>query len=79
MKCLIPPGAAAEVPLQARTHHAPAQPGPLAHGIVGVRDAQHALLNEVHDLAIERRLEPVRRRGRAAPCRRWIGFLPIDA
>src|SRR5438445_598238 len=50
---------AAEVPLQTRTHHAPTQSGPVAHGVVRILDAQHTLLNQVHDLAIERRLETI--------------------
>jgi hypothetical protein len=56
---LDPACATAEVPLQAGAHDAPAQSRPPAHGIVGVGDTQHALLNEVHDLAVESRLESI--------------------
>src|SRR2546422_1875600 len=45
---------AAEVPLQTRPHDAPSQPGAVAHRVVRVLDAQHVLLNQVHDLAVER-------------------------
>src|SRR3989442_5718260 len=48
---------AAEVPLQTRPHDAPSQPGAVAHRVVRVLDAQHVLLNQVHDLAVERGLE----------------------
>src|SRR5262245_55216960 len=54
-----PTGAATEVPLQTGTHDAPTKPRPPAHGIIRICDTQHALLDEVHDLPIERRLEPV--------------------
>ena len=50
---------AAEVPLQTRPHDAPSQPGAVAHRVVRVLDAQHVLLNQVHDLAVERGLEAV--------------------
>src|SRR2546430_7986600 len=50
---------AAEVPLQTRPHDAPSQPRAVAHRVVRVLDAQHVLLNQVHDLAVERGLEAV--------------------
>ena len=52
--------AAAQMPLQALTHHAPAKPRSIADGRISVLDAQHALLDEVEHLAIERRLQAVR-------------------
>ena len=52
--------AATQMPLQALTHHAPAKPRSVAHGSISVLDAQHALLDEVEHLAIERRLQAVR-------------------
>ena len=52
-------GAAAQMPLQALAHHAPAKPRSIADGGVRVLDAQHALLDEVEHLPIERRLQAV--------------------
>src|SRR5215471_14973059 len=49
-----------EVPLEARSHHAPSRPRPEANCGIRVLDAQHALLNEVEDFLVERRLQPVR-------------------
>src|SRR2546428_14186760 len=57
---LDPTRAAADVPLQARAHDAPAEARSPAHRVVGIGDAQDAFLDEVSDLPIERRLEPVR-------------------
>src|SRR5262249_5202049 len=54
-----PAGATTEVPLQAGTHHPPTKPRPPADSIVRIRDTQHVLLDEVHDLSVEGRLEPV--------------------
>src|SRR5215475_1017092 len=51
--------AATKVPLQTRTHHSPAQAGTVAHGIIGIANTQHAILNEIHNLFIERRLETI--------------------
>src|SRR5215813_1499948 len=51
--------AATEVPLQAGAHHSPPQSRPITHGVVRIRDTQHSLLNEIHDLFIEGRLESV--------------------
>src|SRR5262249_21483425 len=52
--------AAAQVPLQALAHHAPAKPGPKADGGVGIFYAQDSLLDHVKHLAVERGLESVR-------------------
>ena len=56
---LDPTRAAAEVPLQTGSHHSPAESRSPAHGIVRIRNAQHALRNEVGDLAVEGRLQAV--------------------
>src|SRR5215475_3463396 len=55
-----PASATTQAPLQAWAHHSPPQSRPITHGIVRVRDTQHPLLNEIHDLFIEGRLESVR-------------------
>jgi len=46
-KNVDPARPSAEVPLKARSHYSPSRPGPIAHGDIGVRDAQYALLNEI--------------------------------
>src|SRR5258707_1936609 len=51
--------AAAEMPLQALAHYAPAKARTVANGSVGVLDAEHALLDEVQHLAIKRCLQAV--------------------
>src|SRR5258708_36036655 len=58
-KMVNPARPSAEVPLEAWSHHAPSWPRPVAHCHVGVGDAQYALLNEVEDFLVERRLQPV--------------------
>src|SRR6266567_3584820 len=55
------PGASAQMPLQARAHDAPPNPRSVAHGDVGIGHAQHALLDEIEHLLVERRLEAVAR------------------
>ena len=66
------------MPLKARAHHAPAEARPITNRGVGVRDAQHALLDEVKHLPIERRLQTVRDvPGKFLP--QMNGFLPMDA
>ena len=54
-----PAGAAAQVPLKAGSHHSPTKPRPIAHRIVCVGDAQHTLLDQVHDLPVQRSLKPI--------------------
>src|SRR5204862_7139904 len=54
-----PARAAAQVPLQALTHYAPAKPRPIANGRISVLDAQHTLLNEIKHLAVECGLKAV--------------------
>src|ERR1043165_2983924 len=49
----------AEMPLQTRTHHSPAKSWAITHGVVGVADIQHAVLNQIHDLFIEGCLETI--------------------
>ena len=56
--------AAAQVPLQALAHHAPAKPGSKADGGIRVLHAQDASLDHVKHLAVERGLEPVRHMSR---------------
>src|SRR5277367_2463538 len=58
-KMVDPARPSAEVPLKARSHHPPPRPRPIAHGDIGVRDAQYALLNEIEDLLVDRRLQPI--------------------
>src|SRR5277367_3479172 len=58
-KMVNPARPSAEMPLEAWSHHAPSRPRPVAHCHVGVGDAQYALLNEVEDFLVERRLQPV--------------------
>ena len=56
----------------------PAQPRSITHRHVCVFNTQHTLLNQIHDLLIERGLQPVSdMTGKLLL--RWIGFLPIDA
>src|SRR6185295_1272641 len=52
-------GATTHMPLQALAHHAPAKSRSIANGCVSFLDTQHALLDEVEHLAVERRLQPV--------------------
>src|SRR5580692_4413670 len=47
------------MPLQAGAHHSPAQPGAVADGDVCIFDAEYALLDEIENLAVERRLQAV--------------------
>ncbi len=56
---LNPAWATAEVPLQTGSHDSPTKSRPIAHGNIRVGDAQHTLLNQIHDLFVERRLESV--------------------
>src|SRR5208283_1192448 len=49
----------AEMKEQVGSHDAPSQPGSPAHCGIGIRDAQDVLMDEVHDLPIERRLESI--------------------
>src|SRR5262245_60163913 len=49
---LDPAGASAQVPLQALPHHPPAQSRSIAHGVIDLLDAQHALLDEIQHLSI---------------------------
>ena len=56
---LDPARSTANMPLQARTHHSPTQPRPIAHRIIGLGNTQDTLLNQIQDLAIESRLKPV--------------------
>src|SRR3984957_6917620 len=58
-KMVNPARPSAEVPLEAWSHHAPSRPRPVAHCHVGVGDTEYALLNEVEDFLVERRLQPV--------------------
>src|SRR5207237_6688058 len=48
-----------EMPLQTRPHHSPARSGPITNSNVRVLDAQHVVLNQIHDLLVERRLQPI--------------------
>src|SRR4051812_37355543 len=52
-------GATAEMPLQTRPHHSPARSRTITNSNVRVLDAQHVVLNQIHDLLIERGLQPV--------------------
>jgi hypothetical protein len=52
--------ASTQMPLQTGPHHSPPQSRPITNGVVRVRDTQHPLLNEIHDLFIKGRLEAVR-------------------
>src|ERR1700728_3319661 len=47
------------MPLQARAHHTPPKPRPIAHCNVCILHTDDALLDEIEDLFVERRLEPV--------------------
>ena len=51
--------AAAEMPQQVGAHDAPAQSRAPRHCVVGVGDVEHALADQVDNLAVERRLEAV--------------------
>src|SRR5438270_4807879 len=51
--------ATAEMPLQTRAHHSPARSRSIAHRHVCVFNAQHVMLNQIHDLLVERRLQPI--------------------
>src|SRR5215469_8921437 len=51
---------AANVVLQVRAHDSPPQPWTPAHGIVGLRGTDHALLDEIQNLLVERQLQTVR-------------------
>ncbi len=55
------PCASTEMPLQARPHRAPAKPRPVGDRNVGISHAQHALLNEIENFLVERRLQSIRR------------------
>src|SRR5271154_7447758 len=52
--------AATEVKEQVRSHEAPAQSRSPTHRCIRVRDAEYVLVDQVHDLAIEGRLQTVR-------------------
>src|SRR5580704_10189415 len=54
-----PPSAPREMKLQAGTHHSPTKTRPVTHRIVSVGDAQHTLLEQVHDLPVQRSLKPI--------------------
>src|SRR5271168_1617296 len=49
----------AQVEQQIWTHQAPTQPRPPAHGHVRIGDIQYALLDEVDDFTVERRLKAI--------------------
>ena len=74
-----PACATAKVPLQTGTHYSPPQSRPIAHRIIGLRDTQHALLDEVQ--------RPLDREPPGAGFATWpgtsfrrrMGFLPIEA
>src|SRR6185312_8007004 len=51
--------AASQVPLQARTHHSPAQAWTITDGIICIANTEHAVLNQKHDLFIEGRLKSI--------------------
>src|SRR5258708_33238708 len=57
---LDPAGAAAQMPLQVLAHYSPANSGAIANGGINVLDTQHILLDQIQDLSIESRLQPVR-------------------
>src|SRR5262245_43657338 len=52
-------GSRPDVPLQTGTHHSPAEARAPAHGVVRIRNAQHAPGNEVGDLAVKGRLQTI--------------------
>jgi len=56
---LNPARPSANVPLKARPHHAPTQPRAVAHRDVGVGRADNSLFNEIENLSVHRRLQPV--------------------
>jgi hypothetical protein len=49
-----------EVKQQIGSHYAPTQSRSQAHSSIGISDIQHTLLDEVHDLPIQRALDTVR-------------------
>src|SRR3954469_24225489 len=51
--------ASTKVPLQTRPHHPPTRPWPIAHGHIRILNAQHVVLDQIHDLFVERGLQPV--------------------
>ena len=59
--------AAAEMPLQALTHDAPAESRSVGNRNIHVLHAQHALLDEVEHFSIERRLQAVGHVAREVP------------
>src|SRR5438874_10911067 len=52
-------GATAEMPLQTWPHHSPAWSRSITNSNVRILDAQHVVLNQIHDLLVKRRLQPV--------------------
>src|SRR6267378_5567073 len=52
-------GATAEMPLQTRPHHSPAWSRSITNSNVRVLDAQDIVLNQIHDLLVERGLQSV--------------------
>src|ERR1700723_657173 len=58
-KVMDPAGPASQMPLQARAHHTPSKPWPIARGDVCILHTDDALLDEIEDLSVERRLKPV--------------------
>src|SRR4029077_15888715 len=52
--------AAAEMPLQTLSHHAPAKPGSVRDGRISVFHTKDALFDNIKHLAVERGLESIR-------------------
>src|SRR5205823_11210560 len=51
--------ASAEMPLQARAHHSPTRSRAITNRNVRVFNAQHVVLNQIHDLLVKRSLQSV--------------------
>ena len=51
--------ATGKMPLQTRPHHSPTKSRSVADGNVRILDTQNILLNQIHDLAVKRRLQSV--------------------
>src|SRR5690349_4167741 len=51
---------AAQVPLQALSHNAPAKPRPIRDARISVFHSKNALLDNIKHLAVKRGLEPIR-------------------